>query len=245
MLNQFELVDQILTKLNKYRILEDIIIVGSWCIYFYKHHFKDEELPGIRTTDIDINVNLLRKSKISVNIPEILKPLDFEIDFHGEGAMSLIHSFLTIDFFVPDTGSGIEGFVNLPGLGVNASPLRYMEMLEKETITIDYKGMMIRVPDPARFSVHKLIISQRRGDMKKTDETGITKTNKDIIQGIEVMGMLYRRGEIEKVLKIIDGRTKKQKNLIKKAVSEDKIRGEIRLLLPEKEQKEFYKRVGV
>lgn len=82
---QFELIDKILMTFDKADILKHIMFVGSWCIYFYRHCFKNFSLDPIRTTDIDINVNQLSKAGLPVNIPSLLKPYDFEIKFAKEG----------------------------------------------------------------------------------------------------------------------------------------------------------------
>ena len=44
---------EILLTLDYEGILQKIILIGSWCLLFYKHLFDDFE-PTIRTTDIDL-----------------------------------------------------------------------------------------------------------------------------------------------------------------------------------------------
>lgn len=34
-------VDKVLEKMDKEGVLQHLIVVGSWCVYFYKHEFKD------------------------------------------------------------------------------------------------------------------------------------------------------------------------------------------------------------
>ena len=40
----------------------------------------------MKTTDIDMDVNWLRKGKIKVDIAQILEALDFKMQFHGNGS---------------------------------------------------------------------------------------------------------------------------------------------------------------
>ncbi|MCD4784104.1 MAG: nucleotidyltransferase domain-containing protein [Candidatus Eremiobacteraeota bacterium] len=213
MLKQFELVDEILKALDKEGVLVNIIIVGSWCIYFYKHHFEEARiLSNITTLDIDIDVNPLRKEKRKVNISDILISLGFDLRFHGDGSISLIHPEIKAEFLVPEIGRPAHDPIKIPGFGITAQPLRWLNLLEEEVITVDYKGMQVKVPHPARFAVHKLIISQRRIGRNP-------KVKKDIHQGIEVARMLIEMGQAGKLNEIIGGLSLKQKKLVRKALA--------------------------
>lgn len=125
---QPELVEEILKVLNEAELLNNLIFVGSWCIHFYRHHFHETFLEPIRTTDIDIDVNLLLKVKHPVSIPDLLEPLDFEVKFAGDNFIFLVHPALKIEFLSPEKGRNRD------------KPLRFLELLEKEVITTHYKG---------------------------------------------------------------------------------------------------------
>ncbi|MCD4782422.1 MAG: nucleotidyltransferase domain-containing protein [Candidatus Eremiobacteraeota bacterium] len=211
MFRQIELVDHILKEMEITGILPDIMIVGSWCLYFYQYHYKDSDLPPLRTTDIDIDVNSLRKAKIRFNIGGILEKYDFRMDFHGDGSTSFIHADLKIEFLVPEIGRPSHEPVKIHGFGITAQPLRWLDLLEKEVIIVDYKGMQVKVPHPARFAVHKLIISQRRSGRNP-------KIEKDIVQGLQVIRMLVELGWVEKITGIVNILSRKQKKLIKQAL---------------------------
>ena len=215
MLNQLELIDQVLEVLNKKGILDNLIIVGSWCLYFYKHHFKEaSSLANIRTLDIDIDVNLLRKKKIRIDIPELLNPLGFDIKFHSDDSIILIHPEIKMEFLVSEKGRPTDKPVKLPGFGITAQPLRWLDFLEEEIITVNYKNLHVKIPHPVRFAIHKLIISQRRRGKKG-------KHQKDIIQAFEVLNMLVMMNQKQKIIDIINTLTRKQKKLIRQALKED------------------------
>jgi hypothetical protein len=219
-MNQAELVDNILHELDREGILEDLIIVGSWCIHFYKHHYKEaESLLSLKTTDIDIDVNLLRKNINPVNIIDILEKLDFEARFHEDGSIVLINPLLKIEFLVPEIGRGDDKPIKIQGFQITACSLRWLDILEHEVITVNYKGLKVKVPHPARFAIHKLIISQRRMG-KKTE-----KPEKDIRQAVDVINMLSFMEEGEKVLELARTLTVKQRKLTKKAL--DTVKSEI------------------
>lgn len=212
MSEQTELVYEILKTLSKESLLDRLIIIGSWAVYFYRHHFKEAKMLSIiRTTDIDIDVNLLKKTKPGVNITNLLKTLGFDIQFHGDGSMSLIRPELKVEFLVPEIGKGSESPLSLPGYGITAQPLRYLELLEKKVINIDYFGIPVKVPHPAYFGIHKLIVSQRRSNRSE-------KSLKDITQGIEALFLSFRIGEEQKIREIVSGLTKKQTGYMNEAL---------------------------
>ena len=69
---------KILYSLYDEGVLEDIILIGSWCHYFYKYYFSGApEIPLLRTLDVDSLVPNPPKIKKEVNIPEILENLNF------------------------------------------------------------------------------------------------------------------------------------------------------------------------
>jgi hypothetical protein len=43
MKNQFDLCLEVLRRLQKASVLDHIVIIGSWCIYFYRNYFIDTE----------------------------------------------------------------------------------------------------------------------------------------------------------------------------------------------------------
>lgn len=85
--NQFKLCMEILRRFHKFGILDDFILIGSWCVYFYKNYFS--EIPSInqitvKTRDLDFLINNPSKIKHNVNIPKLLKDLGFITDFKGQ-----------------------------------------------------------------------------------------------------------------------------------------------------------------
>lgn len=77
---QSDLCLEILRRFHKAGILDDLILIGSWCVYFYQDYFKN--VPYIdqvvmKTRDIDFLIDVPSRIKHNVNIPEILKDLGF------------------------------------------------------------------------------------------------------------------------------------------------------------------------
>jgi len=80
-----------------------------------------------------------------------------------------------VEFLTPAFGE--ESLRNLPALGVNAQALNYLNFLIAEPIhaaAIYRSGVLVQVPRPERYAIHKLIIADRR-----RDGAGNLKASKD------------------------------------------------------------------
>ena len=98
--NQYKLCIEVLKRLEKADVLKDVILIGSWCIPFYKDYFGSVQYPtAIKTRDVDFLVPTPLKTKTKTDIPKLLKDLGFIVDFKGvEGYIQLEHSDLIIEF---------------------------------------------------------------------------------------------------------------------------------------------------
>ena len=86
---------------------------------------------------------------------------------------------LRVDMLTPLVGKPREGSVELPEFGTHATALRFLDYLLAETVraaVLTGSGVLVRVPTPERFALHKLIVAQRRGSSARD------KTTKDLIQ---------------------------------------------------------------
>jgi hypothetical protein len=72
---------------------------------------------------------------------------------------------LRVDFLTPMIGPESTKPVFLPALGVSAHPLRFLHYLIQDpaqAVIVGGPGILVNVPDPARFAFHKLWISGKR-----------------------------------------------------------------------------------
>lgn len=197
MQKRYALLFKVLKHFQNAGILDEIILVGSWCMYFYKNYFAEEKYnPSIRTRDIDFLVPLPIKSKKKIDVIEILKPEGFIVTFNNCGYMRIEHPEIMIDFLVPEKGRGTDKPYPLPHLGVNAQALRFLDFLVQNTISLKSDNLRIRVPHPAAFGLHKLIISQRR----KKEEKSLKERQEAII----ALNALIEKGESNKIKVIFD-----------------------------------------
>ncbi len=179
-----------LRRFDKAGILKDIILIGSWCIPFYKSYFAGTKYPSaIRTRDMDFLIPNPTRIKTPIDIPELLRDLGFIIGYNGEeGLIRLEHPELIVEFLSPEKGKGTDKPIPLPALGVNAVGLRFLALLTDNIIKIRVEDFDILMPHPINFSLHKLIISQYRPKEEKSV--------KDMDAAIGILKALIEKGDI-------------------------------------------------
>lgn len=209
---QSELCLEILRRFHKAGILNDVILIGSWCVYFYKDYFSGIsyiDQTTIKTRDIDFLIDTPSRIRHNVNIPELLKDLGFVTIYKGSrGYIKLDHPDLILEFLVPEKGRGTDKPIPLPKLGMNAVALRFLNFLSVNTIQVKVENFHVILPHPANFALHKLIIFQRR--IKEE------KAIKDRTTAIEILKALIKKGETDTLRKVCTSMLPKwQKKIIK------------------------------
>ncbi len=217
--NQYELCVEVLKRLQKATVLKEIILIGSWCIPFYKEYFAGIKYPStIQTRDVDFLIPYPNRIKVNVNIPGLLKDLGFVIGYAGtKGYMRLEHPDLMIEFLSPEKGKGTDRPIPLPKLGVNAVALRFLSLLTDNVIKARVTNFDVLLPHPANFALHKLIISQRR---PRED-----KALKDRNAAVEILKALLDKGEIDTIRKVFSSLFPKWQKKVLKAL--EKAREEV------------------
>ncbi len=195
--NQYKLCLEVFSRMDKAGFLGDVILIGSWCLPFYKDYFKGiDYFPSIRTRDVDFLVPNPKTLRSSVKAQDLVKDLGFIIGFRGrEGYMVLEHPDLAVEFLVPERGKGSDKPVPLPSLGFNAQGLRFLELLSKDTIVVAVEGISLTLPHPVNFALHKLIISARRSQ---------GKGDKDRAAAVNILKSLIAKKEDWKIVKLFD-----------------------------------------
>lgn len=143
---------------------------------------------ALRTPDIDVAaaprvlIGLKAESPRSRVAPEddsTLIPVPSLNRKHPSTSFKVRGTQLLVDFLVPLVGRPSSKPVLLPALGVVAHPLRYLDYLIEKPIqaaVVGGDGVLVNVPSPARFALHKLIIAGER------TAAFAAKTSKDVMQ---------------------------------------------------------------
>ena len=103
---------------------------------------------------------------------------------------------LRVDLLTTAGRRGPFGPVLIPRLGAAALPMPFMDFLLEgavDGIVLDGGATLVRIPDPARFGFHKVLVSQSR------PVTEANKASKDLAQALEVLNHLLkvRPGDLE------------------------------------------------
>ena len=160
---------------------------------------------GLRTQDID----LAAARTLHVVVPQTETDLPMALDALNMGFLpvpglnpkSPQTSFkvrgqaLRVDLLTPARGARDGRPVPIPRLKAAAQPLELLDYLLESPIAIPLVNggaTLVNVPDPARFALHKLIVSARRPVVEQT------KAGKDRQQAAELIEVLYedRRGDL-------------------------------------------------
>jgi hypothetical protein len=193
--------------MSKARILDNVLLIGSWCSYFYKQYFSRVEYnPIIKTRDIDFLVKVRPKFPTPVDLEELLKPLGFEIEFFGQGYMKLESEELAIEFLVPEVGRPRDKPQPLPAIGLNAQPLRHLDILWRNPVKISISGVIVYLPHPTDYLLQKLIIAGRR---KKSD-----KAEKDRRGAFTVLDAVIENDELTELNKATKKLSKKEFKIV-------------------------------
>lgn len=209
---QYELCNEILKRLDKSGILSSFVLIGSWCLPFYREYFKNADFDlSLRTRDIDFLIPKPTKINITLDVTDLLKDLGFTVSFsYPAGYMKLQHPDLIIELLVPEKGKDTDKPFRLPKLGLNAQPLRFLELLSQNTIIVDVNGIPVTLPHPANFSLHKLIVAERRKNKDKAE--------KDRLTGIQVLKCLMQLKEYNRIKDLFNSLSKKWQKLILKSL---------------------------
>jgi len=96
---------------------------------------------------------------------------------------------LRVDFLTPNEGSETGEPQSLPALQTHAQPLRFLDFLIHDpdpAVVLHGPGIYVQVPAPARYAVHKLIVSRRRA-------AGLAKSDKDLQQADALLVVLGQK----------------------------------------------------
>jgi len=186
---QYDLCREVLRRLSNEAVLDRFILVGSWCVVLYADCFKGRGLlPAIRTRDLEFLVRIPPSYRRKTDLCELLRDLGFVIDYKGEeGYMILEHPDLILEFLVPARGRESGKPFRIDALGINAQPLRFMDLLARNPIRVPFHDVEVTIPHPANFALQKLLIARRRKQQGKAV--------KDRGQAVAILRALRDSGE--------------------------------------------------
>lgn len=145
---------------------EGVELIGSWCFQLYQKHLGAPRFP-LLTQDIDFLIPNPFRGQEHKDFLDQLSALGFSHSFRKDGSLYLWTADFKIEFITPNKGRGVDSAIFVKQLGLRAIPLRFVNFLLEDPITIKEGEIKVRVPKPVNFCLHKLIISSRRRKKEK------------------------------------------------------------------------------
>lgn len=144
--NQFQVLHRILKRFQEAGILKEMMLIGSWCLYFYRLAFEnDDSLPAVRTMDVDFLIPDIHQVRTEVDIPQLLKEEGFLSTYNRvSGMVKFDHPELRIEFLVPELGKGHDKPLEVKKLNIKAQGLRYLNFLTEYPRIISIAIFMLR-----------------------------------------------------------------------------------------------------
>jgi len=171
------------------------VLVGSWAYAAYSPilgFYMPMDLA--QTQDLDIALVEIAIDQEPIDVASALKAADasFAPAFSSPHASEPPYAFINrdgyrVEFLTILRRGKKRDSARPKSVNTGAMPLRFLEYLFENTLNavVLYRhGLLIRVPSPLRFALHKLIVSQIR-----TRESAAKRT-KDILQSAAILEVL-------------------------------------------------------
>lgn len=141
----------------------------------------DNHLPlALKTEALDIKKILHDSGMGFVEVPMLNRK-------HPSTSYKIRGDNYTVELLTPERGKPSTKPIHIPSFNAAAEPLRFLDYIMEETqpaaVPFDI-GVLVNIPDPARFALHKLVISQRR------PSAFAAKSQKDIDQAKQLLQVL-------------------------------------------------------
>ena len=184
-----------LQKIGVFRLGGTIVGTQAFRLYEGELGVRYQFDQAAQTNDIDIasfeRLSLALDDIVSEPLQNVLKNLSFDaapsLDHEKAWRWKQTRSELLVEFLTPSFDAA-EDVKPLAALGVHAQSLHYLNYLIAEPIqaAITYRsGVLVQIPRPERFAIHKLIIADRR-----TEGFGGVKALKDRAQAAYLIDIL-------------------------------------------------------
>jgi hypothetical protein len=161
----------LLSTFQKLALLDDFVLVGSWCHLFYRVYFQDPlAVDAIHTTDVDFLIANPNKGRPERDVPAALHELGFLTELSISGWTKYVHKDLELEFLTPKRGLGEEQSFAVKALRLEAHSLRFLDFLQDHAILIAHAGFTVKVPEPAAYVLHKFLINPRRSEKKRVKD---------------------------------------------------------------------------
>jgi hypothetical protein len=163
-----------LTKAGVFRLGGTLVGTVAFRLYEGELGLRYGFDEAAQTNDIDIasfeRLSLALEDTVSEPLQKVLGDFAFDpvpsLEPHAVWRWRQTRSDTLVEFLTPSFDDA-EDLRPLPALGVHAQSLHFLNYLIAEPIkaAVPYRsGVLVQIPRPERFAIHKLIIADRRRD---------------------------------------------------------------------------------
>ena len=161
-----------MAKIGVFRLGGTIVGTHAFRLYEGELGLRYSFDQSAQTDDLDIaqfeRLSLALDDKVDASLPETFRSLDFapvpSLDGAAVWKWKQTRSETLIEFLTPSFRAE-EDIRDLPALGVSAQSLHFLNYLIADPIkaAVLYRsGVLVQIPRPERFAIHKLIVADRR-----------------------------------------------------------------------------------
>jgi len=137
---------------------------------------------GIRDRKVDLREALVKSDLGFIEVPALDRKSP-STKFRIKGKQ------LSVDLLVPLVGRPTTKPIHLSALNAYAEPVRFLDYLLEDVqpaVVVTKAGILVNVPAPARYALHKLVAAERRVAALQT------KSRKDLDQAEQLIAVLLR-----------------------------------------------------
>ncbi|MEF9916899.1 MAG: GSU2403 family nucleotidyltransferase fold protein [Lachnospiraceae bacterium] len=149
---------------DELKILQHVMVIGSWAEYLFPPLFDSNFIPNIRTRDVDFfyrNINIPNKK-----IPLIDKLKEYGFVYseepYSEVAKFYKEDLLELEFLTRVIGSGGKSSYPIRALGIKSEGLRVINILADYACEIERNGYKLIIPEPAVYVIQKILTNPTR-----------------------------------------------------------------------------------
>jgi hypothetical protein len=211
--NLVEPLRSILARLTREKLWDSgFEIIGSWCFLLYQRLLPIEKYP-LKTQDLDILIPLPYRGR-PFDLNDFFKNLGFSQSFNPDGSIYFSGPKMKIEFLGPEKGDGMKPPRYINEIKITPQLLHYLDILFEEPLALKVAtGVKAKVPAPAAFTIHKLIIA--------TLFKRASKKEKDIRQAVYAgKYVLSERSEMRKMMRLWERLPRPWKRKVSRALAD-------------------------
>lgn len=171
-------------------ISSELVLCGGFAAWLYRYTAFAGEAHGPPLLTFDIDWATPRTLPVdSVSIAKVMAEYDFVrlyVNDHNPPVMKFQHkrwgevelASIHVEFLTPLTGKDTGQATHTVQSGLTATPLRFMDLALHRPIAVathdvpeltTTSDMLVKIPHPANFLMHKALIAARRSTQAKTN----------------------------------------------------------------------------